>query len=145
MANKFNIPLIIQGENAALTLGTALKQEQSDDAFSVTALDTLRGFDIKELIDGVDGVSEDDMYFYSMPDVGEMKQKGIRAIFLQYYAKEWSQVLNADFSIARGIKGRMDDDLHDIGRFRRFTALDCDLQIANQMIKYLKNQWKIQL
>ena len=78
------------------------------------------------------------MYFYSMPDVGEMKQKGIRAIFLQYYAKEWSQVLNADFSIARGIKGRMDDDLHDIGRFRRFTALDSDLQIANQMIKYLK-------
>ena len=138
MANKFNIPLIMQGENAALTLGTALKQEQSDDAFSVTALDTLRGFDIKELIDGVDGVSEDDMYFYSMPDVGEMKQKGIRAIFLQYYAKEWSQVLNADFSIARGIKGRMDDDLHDIGRFRRFTALDSDLQIANQMIKYLK-------
>ena len=96
------------------------------------------GFDIKELIDGIDGVSEDDMYFYSMPDVGEMKQKGIRAIFLQYYAKEWSQVLNADFSIARGIKGRMDDDLHDIGRFRRFTALDSDLQIANQMIKYLK-------
>ena len=138
MANKFNIPLIIQGENAALTLGTALKQEQSDDAFSVTALDTLRGFDIQELIDGIDGVSEDDMYFYSMPDVGEMKQKGITAIFLQYYAKEWSQVLNADFSIARGIKGRMDDDLHDIGRFRRFRALDSDLQIVNQMIKYLK-------
>lgn len=81
------------------------------------------------------------MYFYSMPDLDEMKQKGIRAIFLQYYAKEWSQVLNADFSIARGIKGRMDDDLHDIGRFRRFTALDCDLQIANQMIKYLKNEY----
>lgn len=138
MADKFNIPLIIQGENAALTLGTALKQEQSDDAFSVTQLDTLRGFNIKELIEGVEGVSEDDMYFYSMPDLEQMKQKGIRAIFLQYYAKEWSQVLNADFSIARGIKGRMDDDLHDIGRFRRFSALDSDLQIANQMIKYLK-------
>ncbi len=43
MAEKFNIPLIIQGENAALTLGTAKLQVTSDDAFSVVQLDTLRG------------------------------------------------------------------------------------------------------
>lgn len=43
MADRFNIPLIIQGENAALTLGTAKNQEASGDAFSVLQLDTLRG------------------------------------------------------------------------------------------------------
>lgn len=43
MADRFNIPLIIQGENAALTLGAALNQEQSDDAFSVVKLNTLGG------------------------------------------------------------------------------------------------------
>lgn len=137
IADKFNIPLIIQGENAALTLGTSNLQEMTDSAYGVVHLDTLHGFDMQELIKGEESISLDDVFFYSMPNISRMQQKGIRAIFLQYYAKEWSQVYNADFAIARGLAGRT-DDLHDIGRYRRFTALDCDLQIANQMIKYLK-------
>lgn len=137
IADKFSIPLIVQGENAALTLGAALNQEQSDDAFSVVQLDTLNGFNSDDLIDREYNVSKDDLYFYSMPDIENMKKKGIRAIFLQYYASEWSQVRNADFSIARGLAGR-NDDLHDIGRYRRYTGLDCDLIMANQMIKYFK-------
>lgn len=138
IAEKFNIPLILQGENAALTLGTALQQEQSDDAFSIVQQNTLRGFNIDDLIEGVEGVSHSDMYWYKIPDISKMKDKGIRAVFVQYYAKEWSQVYNADFAVARGLMGRMDDDLHDIGRYRRFSALDSDLQIPNQMLKYLK-------
>ena len=138
IADQFNIPLIIQGENAALTLGTVLQQEQTDDAYSVVQLNTLRNFTIEEMIDGVDGVSKKDMYFYTMPDVEKMREKGIRAVFLQYYAKEWSQARNADFAVARGMLGRMDEDLHDLGRYRRFAALDSDLAIPNQMIKYLK-------
>lgn len=138
IADKFNIPLIIQGENAALTLGTALKQEPSGDAYSVVSLNTLRGFNINELIEGLEGVTEGDMYFYTMPDIDKMVEKGIKAVFLQYYAKEWSQVYNADFAVARGLLGRGVEDLHDIGRYRRLSALDSDLQIPNQMIKYFK-------
>lgn len=138
IADRFNIPLILQGENAALTLGTALQQEQSDDAYSIVQQNTLRGFDIEDLIAGVDGVSHSDMFWYKIPDILEMKRKGIQAVFVQYYAKEWSQVYNADFAVSRGLMGRMDDDLHDIGRYRRFTALDSDLQIPNQMLKYFK-------
>lgn len=137
IADKFNIPLIIQGENAALTLGTALKQEGNGDAFNVVDTNTLRGFNIDELIEG-SNISPDEMFFYRMPDIEGMKAKGIKAIWLQYYTKEWSQVYNADFSVARGLLGRMSEDLHDIGRYRRFAALDSDLQIVNQMLKYLK-------
>ena len=137
IADKFNIPLVIQGENAALTLGTALRQEANDDAFNVIDTNTLRGFDIEELIAGTD-ISEEDMFFYTMPNIDGMKKKGIKAIWLQYYTKEWSQIYNADFAVARGLIGRMSEDLHDIGRYRRFAALDSDLQIVNQMIKYLK-------
>ena len=36
---------------------------------------------------------------YQFPDKEKMAKKGIKAIWLQYYAKEWSQVYNADFSI----------------------------------------------
>ena len=137
MADKFNIPLIIQGENAALTLGTAKNQETSGNAFSVVQLETIRGASVDSFVDISNNITEKDLFLYKIPSVEEMEKKGIRAVFLQYYAKEWSQVYNADFAVARGLVGRQ-DDLHDLGRYRRYTALDCDLQIPNQMIKYLK-------
>ncbi len=137
MAVKFNIPLIIQGENAALTLGAAKNQEATGNAFSVMQLETIRGASVDSFVDLSNNITEKDLFFYKIPTVEEMQAKGIRAIFLQYYAKEWSQVHNADFAIARGLTGRA-DDLHELGRYRRYTALDSDLQIPNQMIKYLK-------
>ncbi len=137
MAVKFNIPLIIQGENAALTLGAAKNQETTGNAFSVMQLETIRGASVDSFVDLSNNITEKDLFFYKIPTVEEMEAKGIKAIFLQYYTKEWSQVTNADFAVARGLTGRS-DDLHDLGRYRRYTALDCDLQIPNQMIKYLK-------
>lgn len=138
MAERFNIPLIIQGENAALTLGTAKNQETSDDAFSVVQLDTLRGGQVNSLIQDEDDLTRDDVFLYQIPDVDSMKRKGIRAIFLQYYTKEWSQVGNAEFAVERGMIGRMKENLVDMGRYRRYTALDTNLIFVNQMIKYLK-------
>ncbi len=137
MAVKFNIPLIIQGENAALTLGAAKNQEPTGNAFSVMQLETIRGASVDSFVDLSNNITEKDLFLYKIPTVEEMQEKGIKAIFLQYYTREWSQVSNADFAIARGLTGRT-DDLHDLGRYRRYTALDCDLQIPNQMIKYLK-------
>lgn len=137
MAMKMNIPFIIQGENAALTLGAAKNQEATGNAFAVLQLNTLRGGKTDEFLDPENGITEKDLALYQIPSVVEMEKAGIRAIFLQYYSKEWSQVYNADFSIARGLTGRT-DDLHALGRYRRYTALDSDAQIPNQMIKYLK-------
>lgn len=138
IANRFNIPLIIQGENAALTLGAAKNQETTDNAYSVIQLDTLKDGDTGKLIERETNLTLRDVFLYQMPEIEQMKQKNIRAIFLQYYVKEWSQVGNADFSIARGLMGRTSEDLHDIGRYRRYSSLDSDLAIVNQMIKYLK-------
>ena len=137
MADKFNIPLIIQGENAACTLGTAKNQKPDGNAFSVVKLDTLRGGSTDCFIDLSNNITEKDLYLYKIPNADDLEAKGIKAIFLQYYVKEWSQVYNADFAVARGLVGRT-DDLHDLGRYRRYTALDSDMQIVNQMIKYLK-------
>ncbi len=137
MAVRMNIPFIIQGENAALTLGAAKNQEATGNAFSVLQLNTLRGGKTDEFLDPDGGITEKDLALYQIPDVKMMEEMGIRAVFLQYYSKEWSQVRNADFAIARGLTGRT-DDLHALGRYRRYTALDSDMQIPNQMIKYLK-------
>lgn len=136
VALNFNIPLIIQGENAALTLGVSKNQATDGDAFNVTQLNTLAGCTAEEWIG--DGITERDLYFYKFPDKALFADKDIRAIWLQYYVKEWSQVHNADFSIARGLMGRTTEPLEDIGRYRRYTALDSDVQIVNQMLKYLK-------
>lgn len=138
IADKFNISLVIQGENGGLTLGTSDTSEAAEDAFSAARQNTLKQSDALGLIEGEDNLSAEDVYFYQFPNIEEMRKKGIQAIYLQYYVKEWSQVGNADFSIARGFWGNMTDDLHDLGRYRRFTALDTDLSVANQMIKYLK-------
>lgn len=136
-AIAFDIPLIIQGENAALTLGVSKTGQSTDgNAFNVTKLNTLAGCNIEEWIG--DGVTEKDLYFYQFPKAEEFEGKDIRAIWLQYYTKTWSQVYNADFAIARGLMGRTTEPLKDIGRYRRYSALDSDAQIPNQMIKYLK-------
>ena len=136
IALSFDIPLIVQGENAALTLGVSKNQSTGGDAFNVTELNTLAGCTAEEWIG--DGVTEKDLYFYQFPDKKLFAEKEIKAIWLQYYVKEWSQVYNADFAIARGLMGRTTEKLEDIGRYRRYTALDSDIQIVNQMLKYLK-------
>ncbi len=136
IALNFDIPLIIQGENAALTLGVSKNQTTGGDAFNVTQLNTLAGATAEEWIS--DEVSERDLYFYKFPDKELFKGKDIRAIWLQYYLKEWSNSHNAEFSLARGLMQRATEKLEDMGRYKRYSALDSDLQIANQMMKYLK-------
>jgi len=137
IADKFDIPLIIEGENAAMTLGTVETGQALDDsAYSWVDLDTIQGGRKNNLID--DTVNERDLYLFDFPNIEEMQEKGIRAIWLQYYAKEWSQVYNAEFSAARGLKGRGNEDLHELGRYRIYTALDVDWVIPNQMLKYYK-------
>lgn len=136
IALNFNIPLIIQGENAALTLGTLKNQSGGSNAFNVTEQNTLQGCTAEEWVG--DGITEKDLFFYQFPDKKLFVDKDIKAIWLQYYVKEWSQVYNADFAIARGLMGRTTEKLEDIGRYRRYTALDSDIQIVNQMLKYLK-------
>ncbi|WP_308008884.1 N-acetyl sugar amidotransferase [uncultured Fusobacterium sp.] len=137
IADKFDIPLVIQGENAALTLGVVNSGLGNDgNALNVNEGNTLAGGNASDWMD--EDINLNQLYMYQFPDKKRLIDKGIKAIYLQYYVKEWSQVYNADFSIARGLFGRATEDLHDIGRYRRYTALDSDMQIVNQMLKYYK-------
>jgi len=135
-AIHMDIPLVIQGENAALTLGVSKNLQSDDDAFGVFNSNTLRGGCVDIWL--MDGLSKRELYFYQSPSKEEYESANLKSIWLQYYTKEWSQVGNTDFSVARGLVGRYESCLHDIGMYRRYTSLDDDLYIANQMIKYLK-------
>jgi N-acetyl sugar amidotransferase len=135
-AIQMSIPLVVQGENAALTLGVSKNLNVDDNAFGVFDSNTLKGGGIEVWLD--DDITERMLSLYKAPSKEDYDSQGIRSIWLQYYTKEWSQSKNADFAIARGLIGRNEKSLYDIGMFRRSTSLDCDLYIANQMIKYLK-------
>lgn len=135
IALNFNIPLIIQGENAALTLGASKNQSKGGDAFNVTQLNTLAGCTAEEWIG--DGVSEKDLYFYKFPDKALFADKDIRAIWLQYYVKEWSQEHNTEFSVKRGLQGR-NESPEDTGRYRIYSSVDSNMNIVNQTLKYYK-------
>ncbi len=136
MAEKFDISLIIQGENAALTLGACKDMDTSQNACNALSLNTVKESSLDEL--PPEEFPPNKLWMYRFPDIKQIQRKNITAIWLQYYLKNWSQVGNADFAVARGLWGHMTEDLHDMGRYRRFTALDDDSTFVNQMLKYLK-------
>lgn len=135
IADKFSIPLIVQGENDSLTLGTRTGLGMGDDAMRVNQQDTLAsGW---ERYVG-DGVSEKDLFLFHY-DLDSLLKKGIRGIWLQYYTKEWSQSHNTEFSLAHGLTVRPDDfNPYDIGTYCGNFQLDGDLTQVNQMLKFIK-------
>ena len=137
IAEAFNIPLIIQGENAGLTLGTSMSGVGTDsNALKANEMNTLSsGWEEYCEIDGVD---IKDLHFYHY-DRKKLESLGIRGIWLQYFLKEWSSRGNAEFSKKYGLKWREDDfDPNSIGTYSPFSQLDSDLVQVNQMLKYIK-------
>jgi len=136
MADKFGVPLVIQGENDAFVLGvkkTGLKE--NDDALDINKSDTLASGWKRYL---GDGVTEEDLFMYKY-DEESIRNKGIKAVFLQYYAKEWSYSNNGNFAIKHGLTTKpKDTDFNDIGNYVLYAALDSDLNPVNQMLKYIK-------
>lgn len=137
VALNFKIPLIVMGENGALVWGTSY-QKADDDWFGVINTNTNDGI-LSAKIWEIEGIDKRKLDAYRFPDLSQIKEAGIRAIFLQYYIKQYGPVYNADFSVARGMRGRYNDTPEEIGRYRIFSSVDDDLMIVNEMLKYLKN------
>lgn len=137
IAEQFNIPLIIQGENPGLTLGTSLSGVgKGYNALKANEMQTLSS-GWKEYLE-VEGVVEKDLYLFHY-EQKKLEDMGIRGIWLQYFLKEWSNRNNAEFSQQYGFKSRPPDfNLEDIGTYVPFFQLDSDLTQVNQFLKYIK-------
>jgi len=137
IADKFNIPLIINGENGAQVWGTTKYQKASDDWYQVVgASATNCGCHASDWTDKETSLKE--LFMYQCPDLQAMKKRGIKAIFLQYYVPEYTAVGNADYAVARGMRGRYDDTPEEMGRYRVFSSIDDNLMIVNEMLKFYK-------
>ncbi len=133
-AMMYKAPLIIWGENVAITLGVT-KLGISGDALNVLGHNTLEGIETKDYW-LQDVLTLTDLLPYKFPDVSELK-KNHRAIYLNYYVREWGWKNNTDFSVARGLEGRVDRP-ELTARIGPYNSVDGDIQIVNQMIKYYK-------
>ena len=136
IAEKFKIPLIIQGENPGLTVGTSLTGVGTDsDALKAYQLQTL-SMGIQEYL-SVDGITEKDLYFFHY-DIQKLLDLNVKGIWLQYYLKEWSSTGNAKLSKEYGFQGRENVKPEEIGTYVSFNACDSDFVHVNQMLKFMK-------
>ena len=137
IAEKFKIPLIIQGETLVLTLGTRLiSAGQVQDALNVDQNMRTLSQGWQEYLN-VDGIKKRDLFLFRY-NKENLKDLGIKGIWLQYYLKEWSYRGNAEFSKKYGLTVRENFNPKDIGTYVDFSALDSDLNHVNQMLKYIK-------
>lgn len=132
VAKEKNIPLVIQGENSALTLGVSQGVNTDGDASQIYKTNTLG--DKTADVEYNDIVKKKDIFLYQFPDLSNWDG---RAIWLQYYVNEWSPYGNAQFALQNGLKTR-DDELYEIGRIHHWSSCDSDFHIVNQMFKYVK-------
>jgi N-acetyl sugar amidotransferase len=136
VAEKFNIPLVIQGENPGLTVGTSLTGVGKDS-------DALKAYQLQTLSEGwkeylqVDKISEKDLFLFHY-NIEKLISQNTKGIWLQYFLKDWSYRGNAEFSAKYGFKERKKFKPEDIGTYIGFGALDSDLVHVNQMLKFIK-------
>ena len=136
MAEKFNIPLIIQGENPGLVLGTRLTGVGTDsNALKANEMQTLSsGW---EVYSEIKGVNKNDLFLFHYDRI-KLEKMGTIGIWLNYFIKEYSQDYNAEFSKKYGLVGRDNFDPNSIGTYSSHFALDSDLTQVNQLLKFFK-------
>lgn len=136
-AVKFGIPLIIQGENPSITLGITGSLSEGGDALNIKEHNTLEGGKASDW--AVDDIKLSELTWYQFPDIDEILKAKIKAIWLNYYVKEYSFGHNIDFSLKHGFYGREEHDPELTGRISPYDSVDAEsLQITNQMLKYYK-------
>lgn len=135
IAERFNIPLVIQGENPAITLGITRSIKPGGDATAIVEHNTVAE-DYLTWVGG--GVTKDDLSFYKLPDRDILKERQISSVYLGYYMKKWSYSNNIEFAVQHGLLGRPAHSPLATGRLSPYCSIDSDMQIVNQMLKYYK-------
>jgi N-acetyl sugar amidotransferase len=135
IANQFNIPLVIQGENATFTLGVRTGLTPDGDCLNANKTNTLSE-DWKTYIS--EDIEEKDLFLFHY-NRAELDAKEIRGVWLQYYAKEWSSYNNVRLAIANGLMVRpVDHNPAWIGTYGNYYQMDEDILQVQQMCKYIK-------
>ncbi len=136
VAVKFNIPLIVWGENSAAEYGGGKNGDEEKFTLEINDYIT-HNVTLKTSINdmlGIDGISEKDLAFYSFPEEDELKKLGITGIFLGQFIK---------YSLRNVLE---ESQKHGFSRaservettYENFENLDCYSNHVHDYLKYVK-------
>ena len=137
VATAYHIPLVVYGENPALSWGGS-GGSFDGDANRLKYSNTLNGGDISWILDA--GFDPGSLYWYTYPPDDDIHRANLRMIYLGYYISDFNDEVNASIAIDNGLTCRQGDDADpmQIGQITDFDALDCDFIAVNQMLKAMK-------
>ena len=135
LAIRYQIPLILWGENPGLQLGDLKTLGRTGyDGNNLRYMNTLSGGALDWMLE----TSEiKDLIPYQYPSPEEFDRHGLQIVYLGWFLGDWSLTNNGLYSAVNGLNVRK-DTVENTGDLRGVTSLDEDWVTLNQMIKYYK-------
>ncbi|WP_439567626.1 N-acetyl sugar amidotransferase [Sphingopyxis sp.] len=136
LAIRYQIPLILWGENPGLQLGDLKTLGRTGyDGNNLRYMNTLSGAALDWMLDA--GIDRRQLIPYQYPTPEEFDAHGLQIVYLGWFLGDWSLTNNGMYSVAGGLQIR-EDPVENTGDLRGVTSLDEDWVTLNQMIKYYK-------
>jgi len=136
LAIRYNIPLILWGENPGLQLGDMKTLGRTGyDGNNLRYMNTLAGGATDWIINA--GMRENELLAYQYPSLEDFEINDLQIVYLGWFLGDWSLINNGMYSAATGLDIR-EDTVNNTGDLLGITALDEDWVTLNQMIKYYK-------
>lgn len=133
VAQIYEVPLIVWGEDIAFEFGGAQHQESTPSAIDINKNDLISGKTIDDWLD--DDISERDVFFYKYPEYESLSKSGIKSIYLGHF-DNWEGRKHYDFVKERGFQSRKDGPLS--GNYIDYDNIDEKLCELNIWMKYIK-------
>lgn len=135
LAIRYQVPLILWGENPGLQLGDLNTLGRTGyDGNNLRYMNTLSGGAIDWMLETAEMRN---LIPYQYPTPEEFEAHGIQIVYLGWFLGDWSLVNNGMYSAVNGLHIRT-DDVENTGDLRGVSSLDEDWVTLNQMIKYYK-------
>lgn len=136
LAIRYDIPLILWGENPGLQLGDLKTLGRTGyDGNNLRNMNTLSGGGLDWMLE--EGFALKDLIAYQYPSPEEFDAHKLQIVYLGWFLGDWSLTNNGMYSVANGLHIR-DDSVENTGDLAGVTSLDEDWVTLNQMIKYYK-------
>jgi len=136
LAIRYNIPLILWGENPGLQLGDMKTLGRNGyDGNNLRYMNTLTGGANDWIINA--GMRENELLAYKYPSLEDFEINDLQIVYLGWFLGDWSLINNGMYSAASGLDIR-EDTVNNTGDLLGICALDEDWVTLNQMIKYYK-------
>jgi N-acetyl sugar amidotransferase len=136
LAIRYDIPLILWGENPGLQLGDLKTLGRTGyDGNNLRYMNTLSGGALEWIREA--GFELKDLIPYQYPTPEDFDSHGLQIVYLGWFLGDWSLVNNGMYAASSGLEVR-EDTVAKTGDLHGVTSLDEDWVTLNQMIKYYK-------